>query len=161
LLAVWEPGLAAIADLASSKKERRQMHVQTSDASRVILVRLDPQEDVLEALRTAVREQGLRNAAILTAVGSLDQYRVHVVETTNMPPGNIFFDATGPFDILSITGLVVDGGVHAHITFSNPAHAMGGHLEEGCRVLTFAVIVMLETPSTELAGWDVRGALQA
>lgn len=136
------------------------MHTQSSEASRIVIVRLDPQEDVLVALREAVREQGLRNAAILSAVGSLNQYRVHVVETTNMPPGNIFFDAEGPFDILTVTGLVVNGEIHAHITFSNPDTAMGGHLEEGCRVLTFAVVVLQETPGTDLSGWDVRGPLQ-
>ena len=135
------------------------MHSQATEVSRIVFVRLDPGEDVLAALREAVREQGLRNAAILSGVGSLDQYRVHVVETTNMPPGNIFFGREGPFDILTVTGLVVDGEIHAHIACSNPAGALGGHLEEGCRVLTFAVIVLGETPDAQLSGWDVRGPL--
>ncbi len=91
-----------------------------------------------------MREQGIRNAAILSGVGSLDRYHFHVVKTTNMPPGNTFVRGEGPFDILTVTGLVVDGEVHAHITFSNTEIAMGGHLEEGCRVLTFAVIVIAE-----------------
>lgn len=137
------------------------MHVQVTDGARTVLVRLDPQEDVLAALGEAVRAQGIRNAAILSGVGSLDRYHVHVVETTNMPPGNVFFGEDGPYDVLTITGLVVDGGVHAHITFSNPDRAMGGHIEDGCRVLTFAVIVMMEIPAANLAGWDVRGPLGA
>ena len=124
------------------------------------MVRLDPQEDVLVALRRAVQEQGVRNAAIVSGVGSLSRYHVHVVETTNMPPGNTFFGEDGPFDILAATGLVVDGQLHAHITFSNSDRAMGGHLEEGCQVLTFAIIIMIELPDTDLTGWDVRGPLQ-
>lgn len=135
------------------------MHSQATEVSRIVFVRLDPGEDVLAALREAVREQGLRNAAILSGVGSLDRYRVHVVETTNMPPGNIFFASEGPFDILTVTGLVVDGEIHAHIAFSNATGALGGHLEEGCRVLTFAVIVLGETPEAQLRGWDIRGPL--
>lgn len=135
------------------------MHTQISPTSRSVLIRLDPGEDVLEALQGAVDRHQLRNAAVISGVGSLSQYRVHVVETTNMPPGNVFFDEEGPFDILAVTGLVVNGKVHAHISFSDPQRAMGGHLEEGCRVLTFAVIVLLDMPDTDLTGWDVRGPL--
>ena len=54
---------------------------------------------------------------------------------------------------------MVDGAVHAHITFSNTEIAMGGHLEEGCQVLTFAVIVLAEAPDVELARWDKSGAI--
>jgi hypothetical protein len=36
---------------------------------------------------------------------------------------------------------------------------MGGHLEEGCRVLTFAVVVMAEAPDVDLTDWDRPGPL--
>ena len=123
------------------------------------MMRLDPGEDVLLSLRAAVVEQKIRNAAILSGVGSLDRYHFHVVKTTNMPPGNTFVRGEGPFDILTVTGLVVAGEVHAHITFSNTELAMGGHLEEGCRVLTFAVVVMAEALDVDLNGWDRPGPL--
>ena len=135
------------------------MRTQSFDASRFVTLRLDPGEDVLLTLRAAVVEQGIRNAAILSGVGSLNRFHFHVVKTTNMPPVNIFVRGEGPFDILTVTGLVVDGEVHAHITFSNTELAMGGHLEEGCRVLTFAVIVMAEALDVDLTGWDRPGAL--
>ena len=135
------------------------MRTQSFDASRFVTLRLDPGEDVLLTLRAAVVEQGIRNAAILSGVGSLDRFHFHVVKTTNMPPGNTFVRGEGPFDILTVTGLVVDGEVHAHITFSNTELAMGGHLEEGCRVLTFAVIVMAEALDVDLTSWDRPGAL--
>ena len=135
------------------------MHTQSFNASRFVTVRLDPGEDVLLSLRAAVEEQRIRNAAIFSGVGSLDRYHFHVVQTTNMPPGNAFVQGEGPFDILTITGLVVDGVVHAHVTFSNTELAMGGHLEEGCRVLTFAVVVMAEALDVDLTGWDRSGPL--
>ena len=135
------------------------MQTQTFIANRFIALRLDPGEDVLQALRDAVEEHGVRNAFILSGVGSLDRYHYHVVKTTNMPPGNVFVSGEGPFDIVTVTGAVVDGTVHAHITFSNTEQAMGGHLEEGCRVLTFAVVVMVEAADTDLAGWDRPGPL--
>ena len=135
------------------------MHTQPFDASRFVALRLDPGEDVLLSLRAAMAEQGIRNAAILSGVGSLDRYHFHVVKMTNMPPGNTFVRGEGPFDILTVTGLVVNGQVHAHITFSNTELAMGGHLEEGCRVLTFAVVVMAEAVDVNLTGWDRSGPL--
>jgi predicted DNA-binding protein with PD1-like motif len=135
------------------------MRTQSFGVSRFVALRLDPGEDVLLSLRTAVMDQGIRNAAILSGVGSLDRYHFHVVKTTNMPPGNTFIRGEGPFDILTVTGLVVNGEVHAHITFSNTELAMGGHLEEGCRVLTFAVVVMAEAIDVDLTGWDRSGPL--
>ena len=135
------------------------MRTQSFNASRFVALRLDPGEDLLLSLRAAVEEQRIRNAAILSGVGSLDRYHFHVVQTTNMPPGNTFVQGEGPFDILTITGLVVGGEVHAHITFSNTELAMGGHLEEGCRVLTFAVVVMAEALDVDLTGWDRSGPL--
>jgi uncharacterized protein len=136
------------------------MRTQPFGASRFVALRLDPGEDVLLSLRAAVVEQGIRNAAILSGVGSLDRYHFHVVRTTNMPPGNTFVRGDGPFDILSVTGLVVNGVVHAHITFSNTEVAIGGHLEEGCRVLTFAVVVMAEALDGDFTGWDRPGPLE-
>lgn len=136
------------------------MHAQTSNCSRLHLVRMDPGEDVLVSLQSAIAELQVRNAIIVSGVGSLDRYHAHVVETTNMPPGNVFFDGEGPFDILDVTGVVINGEAHAHITFSAPTQTLGGHLEEGCRVLTFAVVAMVEIPNGDLTGWDVRGPLR-
>ncbi len=126
---------------------------------RLVVVRLNPGEDVLLSLREAVRDSGITHGLILSGVGSLDRYHVHVVKTTNMPPGNVFVKGEGPFDILTITGLIVNGEVHAHVAFSNTEGGYGGHIEEGCRVLTFAVIVLVEADNVDFTGWDRRGPL--
>lgn len=135
------------------------MHTVASQSSASVFVRLDPGEDLLASLTAAVAERGIRHGAILSGVGSLDRYHVHVVKTTNMPPGNIFFRGEGPFDILTVTGLIVDGKVHAHVAFANAEQAMGGHVEDGCRILTFAAVVLTDASDVDLTGWDVRGPL--
>lgn len=38
-------------------------------------------------------------------------------------------------------------------SFPDDKVAMGGHLEPGCRVLTFAMVALAETPGVELSGW--------
>jgi predicted DNA-binding protein with PD1-like motif len=135
------------------------MHSERAAVGQLIAIRLDPGEDVLVSIRAAVQEHGINNAVLISGVGSLDRYHFHVVRTTNMPPGNTFVRGEGPFDIVTVTGAVIDGRVHAHITFSNAEQALGGHLEEGCRVLTFAVVVLVEASGAVFSDWDVPGPL--
>ena len=41
-----------------------------------------------------------------------------------------------------MSGFVIDGRVHPHITLSNPDKAFGGHLEPDTTVFTFAVVTL-------------------
>jgi predicted DNA-binding protein with PD1-like motif len=132
---------------------------RTASIRRLVMVRLNPGEDILQMLRQAVEENHIQQGLILSGLGSLNRYRVHVVKTTAMPPGDVFFEGEGPFDILALTGAILAGRVHAHITFSNTEKALGGHLEEGCRVLTFAVATLAETDAIDFTDWDRVGPL--
>ncbi len=127
---------------------------KSSEVKRVLMVRMSNGDDLLKSLQQAVKENGIKNGAILSGLGSATAYHVHVVETTKLPPGDVFFKEDGPYDIISITGLVIDGRVHAHITLSNTEKALGGHLEEGTKVLTFCVVTIAETPDAEYTDWD-------
>ena len=49
---------------------------------------------------------------------------------------------TGPADIISMNGYVINGRVHPHITMARPEGAFGGHLEPGTTVYTFAVVTL-------------------
>jgi len=135
------------------------MLAQVTQASRVVVVRLNTGDDLLGGLRAAVEEHGIRNGLILTGVGSVSSYHYHVVGTTALPVEDLFVRGEGALDILSVTGAVIDGRVHAHVTLSGPEHALGGHLEEGCTVLTFSILVLADTPDADLAGWDTSGQL--
>lgn len=135
------------------------MHTQSTQPSRLVIVRLDSGDDVLQSIRSAAQEHRIRHGLIVSGVGSLNRYHVHVVETPDLPPRDLFVQGEGPFDILSLNGLILDGRVHAHVTFANAEKAMGGHLEEGCRILTFGVVVLAETPDAILTDWDCVGRL--
>jgi predicted DNA-binding protein with PD1-like motif len=130
--------------------------VQELTANRHIMVRLDPGQDLLHGIEQAVKEAGITQGAILAGVGSLSSYHFHVVSTPVMPPENAFIKGEGPYDILTITGAILDGRVHAHVTFSDTEIAMGGHLEPGSTVLTFAMITIADfsAPGLEFAKWD-------
>jgi predicted DNA-binding protein with PD1-like motif len=135
------------------------MVIQSAGIRRLVQVRLNPGDDVLLSLREVAQREKLGSAVILNGIGSLSRYHVHVVKTTNLPPGDVFWNGEEPLDILNITGFVIDGRVHAHITFSNTEVAMGGHMEEGCIVLTFSLITLAETPEASFTNWDQVGPL--
>ncbi|HWV35633.1 MAG TPA: PPC domain-containing DNA-binding protein [Thermomicrobiales bacterium] len=137
------------------------MIVQQTTPGRTFWVRLNPHDDLLLGLRAAVKEAGITNGVILGGVGSLTSYHFHVVSSVELPPENAFERGSGPFDILNVNGAILGGRVHAHITFSNTDTTLGGHLEEGTTVLTFAIIMIQETPDVDLALWDRVGVLDA
>jgi predicted DNA-binding protein with PD1-like motif len=114
----------------------------TSHFARIVVVRLKNKVDMLEGLRTAVAREKIRNAVILGGVGSLVSYHVHVVSNTTLPATEAFTKEEGPFDLLTTSGYIIDGRVHAHISFANTCKAQGGHLEPGTRVFTFAIVTL-------------------
>lgn len=109
---------------------------------RIVVVRMKNQVDILQGLRDAVAREKIKNAVILSGAGSLVSYHVHVVSNTTLPATETFTKEEGPFDLLTATGYIIDGRVHCHISFANPQKAMGGHLEPGTRVFTFAIITL-------------------
>ena len=126
------------------------VYTVSSRFSRVVVVRLRNDADLLDGLKTAVAREKIKNAVILSGAGSLTSYHVHVVSNTVFPPTNAFIRGTGPYDLLTTTGYVIDGRVHAHISFSDTQKTLGGHLEPGTRVFTFAILTLgvLEEPAS-------------
>lgn len=119
--------------------------VQSLDAhiQRIILLRFKYNTDLLAGLQQAVRDHHIRNAVILSGMGSVRGYQVHQVGNRDLPPEDAFTkDPTAPADIIGMSGLVLSGRVHPHIVLANPDHAFGGHLEPGTTVFTFAIVTI-------------------
>lgn len=132
----------------------KQMRSHESPITRMIMIRVDPREDLLDALQRAVAEHGVENGIFVSGAGSLSRYHFHVVSSTDLPPENVFVDGEGAYDIVAITGAVLAGRVHAHVTFTDDTSTLGGHMEPGCEVLTFAMVALAETPAQDLSQWD-------
>ena len=110
---------------------------------RVVIVRLKYQTDLLGGLAGIVKQQQIRNAVILAAIGSVRGYHYHTVSNREFPSRNIFVkNPAGPADLVSMNGYVIDGRVHAHVSLANDIKAFGGHLEPGTEVFTFAIVTL-------------------
>ncbi len=110
---------------------------------RIVIVRLKFGADLLEGLEHAVAKEKIRNAVILSGIGSVTNYHYHTVSNTTFPSKNVFVkNPDSPADLTTVGGYVIGGRVHAHATFSNPDKAFGGHLEKGTGVFTFAIVTI-------------------
>jgi predicted DNA-binding protein with PD1-like motif len=114
----------------------------SADFERIVITRMTFDTDVLEALKRSVAQERIKNAVILSGIGSLRSYNVHSVSNTTFPSTNVFMKGEGPYDLTAVNGYVIDGRVHAHITFSNEEKALGGHLEPGTRTFTFVIVTL-------------------
>jgi predicted DNA-binding protein with PD1-like motif len=124
--------------------------------TKTLTIRFRHQADILLGLQKHVAEHKIRNAVILTGIGSAMATHYHVVSNRGFPSKNVFLDnPTDSADITNINGYVMNGKIHAHIQFANEHHAFGGHLEKGTKVFTFAIVTLGILPdSTDMARFD-------
>ncbi len=154
--------LAAVVPLAFAQESRHEIVTSVSPADskpnsaavpevtaintqfqRVLVLRFKYDTELLSGLQRALKEQKVRNAVILSGFGSVRNYQVHQVSNRTLPSKNMFVkDPTGPADITAMSGFVMDGRIHAHITLANPQKAFAGHLEPDTNVFTFAVVTL-------------------
>jgi predicted DNA-binding protein with PD1-like motif len=132
----------AFSNPALKAEEAPAVHLIPSPVNRVVVVRLKNKTDILEGLKQAIEREKIKNAVIISGFGSVGAYNIHVVNNMDSPYKNTFTKGTGPFDVLTVSGMVIDGNIHAHITLSNLRKTTGGHLEPGTSVLTFCSITL-------------------
>lgn len=115
----------------------------SGDIKRVVVMRFKYKADLLAGMEKLVKEQKIKNAVILSGIGSVRNYHIHSVSNRTFPSKNTFFkDPTEPADIISMNGYVIGGRLHPHMTLTTGEHAFGGHLEPGTNVFTFAIVTL-------------------
>ena len=136
------------------------MRIEKVKTNEMVLIRLNPGDDILLSLKEAVKQEGIENGWILNCAGSVSAHHFHVVSSRVNPPEETFVKASAPADVIGLSGMILDGKVHAHIVFSNDKTAYGGHLEEGTTVLTFFALAIIPL-SVSLKAWDSIGDLES
>src|SRR5512133_1643512 len=107
------------------------MEFTSVDVQKIHILRVDPGEDILLAVRQFIQQSGMTQAVVMGGYGTLAAYSLHWVTHNHIPTNNTFHKGEGGIEILAMNGIVVDGKPHIHMALSNQAGAFGGHLEEG------------------------------
>jgi len=123
------------------------------------VLRLNPGDDILASLEETAKKNNIKNAVILCGIGSAISYHYHVVGNKELPPRNDFVRGEAPSDIIGITGVILEGRIHAHIAHSDTEKSYGGHLEPGVKVLTLSVITIAEVDN-DFTGFDTPGNVE-
>jgi predicted DNA-binding protein with PD1-like motif len=115
----------------------------TGHFDRIVILRFKYKTDLLAGLQKMVKQQQIKNAVILAALGSVRGYQIHQVDNRTFPTKDVFVkNPTQPADLVSMNGYVIDGRIHAHVTLATPDRTMAGHLEPGTHVFTFVLVTI-------------------
>jgi predicted DNA-binding protein with PD1-like motif len=110
---------------------------------RIVVLRFKFGTDLLAGLEKTIAQEKIKNAVILSAFGSVRGYQLHMVANRDLPSKILFVkNPTAPADIIGMSGMVMNGRIHPHITLANGDKAFGGHLEPETIVFTFAVVTL-------------------
>jgi uncharacterized protein len=113
---------------------------------RILVLRAKFKTDLLTQMENQVKQQNIKNAVILSGIGSVRGYRVHNVAGRDYPVPDMFVSAPNtPADLIGMNGYIVNGVIHAHVILAlgdKAATTISGHLEKGTEVLTFAVVTI-------------------
>jgi uncharacterized protein len=110
-----------------------------TSAARFHAIRLLPGDDLRAQLTGYVQSHGLRAAAIVSAVGSLQEVSLRMADESR--PAKL----VGKYEIVSLSGTISPDGPHLHIAISDhEGRTIGGHVLDGCIVYTTAEVVIAE-----------------
>ena len=116
----------------------------------ILVISLSPGDKVLESIRQAVRDAGLRDAVVISGIATLSKVHYHRVSTLTPDPVDEFLTLKDPMEVASIDGLIVDFEPHLHFTFSGLQQTIAGHLEDDSTVLYLGEIVVAEVKDLNL-----------
>lgn len=106
--------------------------------SKLHILRLDAGDYLLESIQSVIERENIRNAFVVSGIGTLDYCVLHMVMTTSYPAVEHFERwENKPLELSSIDGIIADGVPHLHMVVSDHEKAYSGHLELGCRAFTF------------------------
>ena len=106
--------------------------------------RLRPHDDLKKCILQFASLNALKAGAILSAVGSLEQYNIRFA---NQPAGTM---RKGFFEIISLTGTFSESSCHLHICLSDEkGQTFGGHLLDDNLIYTTAEIVAVSLQDLE------------
>lgn len=122
-----------------------------SQAKGIVFATLETGDMLLECMRELIHEADIRNGVLMTGIGSLSKAHIHTVETNDHPVKELFLDIPGPLEVTNFNGIIANYEPHVHITMMDPEGKFyGGHLENGCQILTLSEFSIMRIPDINL-----------
>ena len=92
-------------------------------------------DKVLESIQSEMDRLGVKNAVLLSAIGSMRKLTFHVITETTDKSVDKFITIEDAIEVGAMQGLILDGEPHLHIICSDKDNnKYVGHLENGCEV---------------------------
>lgn len=125
-------------------------------AGRVVVARLAPGCDLLEAIQGVVEQEGIGAGVVVSGVASLNRAVLRNVLSRPKPfpitdANRVYTPREETLELIALTGNVAvrDGRavLHLHFVVSSgreSGNAYGGHLIPGCEVMSTGEVVILE-----------------
>lgn len=117
---------------------------------RVIILELDRGEKIIEAVESTLKEVGIKNAYIASAVGSVKHVEFHRPTTMDLAAVDEYVSFDEPFELGCISGTIIDGVAHLHFSMGSNESIQIGHLEKGTEVLYLVELTIIEIEGVEL-----------
>jgi predicted DNA-binding protein with PD1-like motif len=147
------PAAAQVVRKPATAEDRRSNDPKVPDSyvlngrfDRILVLRAKNKTDLLAEMEKQVKAQNIKNAVILSGIGSVRGYRFHNVAGRDYPVPDRFVSAPNtPADFIGMNGYIVNGVIHAHIILAlgdEKGTTLSGHLEKGTEVLTFAIVTI-------------------
>ena len=122
------------------------MKIREIGISRMLFIKLEPDDDILESLTQAAKEHQIKTG-FFTAIGAVSPAKIGFYEMHQKNYKTLTFE--GDFELVSCIGNITikDNSplIHAHLVIADKdGHAFGGHLLPGTRISITGEIFLIE-----------------
>ncbi|MCI8971903.1 MAG: DNA-binding protein [Oscillibacter sp.] len=118
---------------------------------RVIVMHLRKGDPVLESITEGLKEKQVKNAVLLSGIGSFRKLSLHGIKACSDTPSDYYYTLEAPVELGCLQGIVLDGVPHLHAVCSTPdGKTYVGHLEPGCEAQFLVELSFLEVPDMKL-----------
>ena len=126
-----------ITDKLSSNSPSYASVITNRQQMKVFALRLKPDQDLRQSLKTFAKDKNIKAGFILTAIGSLKQATIRFANQ------NFSTVLNDKFEIISLNGTLATTGIHLHISIADKeGKTISGHLDNGCIIYTTAELII-------------------
>ncbi|MFC1485569.1 PCC domain-containing protein [Candidatus Latescibacterota bacterium] len=119
---------------------------------RIVVLRFERGEKLREGIRDKLDELGIKNAVVVSAIGTFEKARFHRITSTGTGGESETITIEAPIEFSSVDGMVINGEPHFHMTFQDLDRAYSVHLEDESVVCFLAEVVLAEIKGEEITG---------